>query len=610
MKSTLLPSPFSPYYDLWLLITVSIAFYVFIPCFFGWDQAWYALHALSIFNGQGYVGPETGAVLPSRGPLYPLMIAASYFGGIDSRHAFWPAKFFAAITPLTVYWGGYLTGGRLVARVASILYMASIAANFSILRPIDNIWSVLALAATCVFIQALKRDSFVQSLASGILFGLAYLTKEAAVLLFPMPFLLCLGDDHYRNKRCFRLVLFSTVATAALPLAWLIYARSVTCETPALGDQGGIVMEYIFNSIITSPMAMFNLLTRMFVYPLSWLGLGPLLALLASFVLSRRHPAMRPIVAWTCCVAPLMAYIAMRNWHAGYYTPLYLMSFIAMGMVFQVGYEWFVARGKILAARAIICLLVVYVAFSITTPSLSKIGNYKKQSRLSLNPLIPSELLPSAVIRKPLANSLDDKNSIAIAGALKRLGINQAVVIPDVIAYSLAFISKGTFQPTLFSPAVCHGSFRSQGRYTGKISCSDTPFLFFLSKREEFEHYMINFSSQERLVATLRDHGPHLVVMDSNYVYAFDHAHWATRLAGTPDWGIYKVDIENITVLDHLFIGRPESKKNWVKLQKGDSRLMQNVIDQARQCLADCVDQNVLNAWIEMFETQNMNKKN
>jgi hypothetical protein len=602
--SAQLPNSSLSYGDLLVLATISVAFYASVRPFFGWDQAWYALHGLSIFNGQGYVGPETGALLPSRGPLYPLMIAGTYFCGIDSRHAFWTAKFFAVVAPLIVYWAGHLTGGRFAARIASALYMTSIAANFSITRPIDNIWSVLALAAVCVFLQALKKDSLVQALVSGAIFGLAYLTKEAAVLIFPMPFLLWLGEDQHRTKSRFRLVLCSTTVAMGFALAWLLYVRQFTSETKALGVQGGIVLDYIFNKIfliIASPKVILDMLANMFVTPLSWLGLGLPLALLAGIALSWRHPAIRPVIAWSCCIAPLMIYIAMRNWDAGYYTPMYMMSFVAIGVISRIIYEWFVDHDKIMAAKAVVSLLVIYGVLLISTPSL---GNNKRVSRLSLNPLIPSEMLPSKVSRVKLQNWFDDKNSIAIAGALELLKIDQAVVMPDIVAYSLAFISKGAFRPTLFSPAVCFGEFRAQTRYIGDISCAETPFLFFLTKRANFDYYTISFSSQERLFSTLREYGPYLVVSGRKYVDSFGYVDCVRRIAGTPEWGIYKVESLNMTTHDRLFIDHKESKKNWVSLQQEGGNSMQNVIDQARKCLGNCVDQDVIGAWIEMVESQ------
>jgi 4-amino-4-deoxy-L-arabinose transferase-like glycosyltransferase len=580
------------------LLSVSILFYLPIPAFIGWDEAWYYLHGMNIYYGNGYIGPEIGAVMPTRGPLYPLLIASAFHFGFDVNSAFNPAKLLAILTPLSIYWFGKLTLGRTAGIIAAMGYLTSVVANFSILRPIDNIWSTLSLIGVCFLLKALQKDSRFLALISGGFLGLAYLTKESAILIFPLPFLIWLFNSDYRKKNKVQQIAIAIFVAFVLALSWIVYGGLIRGENVALGAQGDFVLSYLWQNRTEYLSVSFfkNFIDQIFIIPISWAGYIHFFLLMVTVFMAITKPSVRPVVLWIFCLIPLLVYVSMQKWNAGYYTPLYLSMFIASGYSLATLNKWIGYRISQNAAKVTMALFILFFIVQMVIPAKTKTGYFVKQSRLSLNPVVPVEFLANGARSPRMKNFFTDPMASEILKVLETKNIKQAVVIPDRLAYTLAFLSRSEFKPSLLQYMKCHGAFRAETRYSGKVICESPPLSFYY-KSEQGNH-KFSYVSQNRLFDTLLTTGPYIVTENSGILKYLEKNIWAHKIAGDKRWSIYEVNLSQLKPLDELINTSFSTIKYWQKLKEGQTGSMDKVMNELQKCGGNCFTEDIIDKWI------------
>jgi len=193
------------------------------------DSSWYLASALNLRNGQGYVDDQ-GEPIVTRGPVFSALLALSLWGfGTSVEHAFWVVRLFFVANAVLTYFFGRALYGRVVGLAGSLIYLTSFAAHsLSSYILLDGVFAFFLLLAILAISEAFKRSSLIWFAFAGFTLGVAYLTKETAIALFPLPIaaLLFIGD--YRDKRrlqglCLAIgVLLFTVAP------WVGYVCHVT----------------------------------------------------------------------------------------------------------------------------------------------------------------------------------------------------------------------------------------------------------------------------------------------------------------------------------------------------------------------------------------------
>ncbi len=132
---------------LYLLILGIITFFAH-PISVPSDLKVYSCNALNIYLGKGYVDID-GSLILFRPPLFPLMIAISYwFLGVSHESTFWVIKAFCVLNPIIVYVIGKRFFGKRVGISAALLILTSYTINHWSFRHLDAVWPFFVLLST------------------------------------------------------------------------------------------------------------------------------------------------------------------------------------------------------------------------------------------------------------------------------------------------------------------------------------------------------------------------------------------------------------------------------------------------------------------------------
>ena len=187
------------------------------------DLKGYICYALNIYMGEGYVDID-GSLVFFRGPLFPLMIALSYwFFGVSHESTFWVIKICCILNPIVIYAIGKRFFGERVGFLAALLVLTSYTINYWSYRHLDAVWPFFVLLSTLSFYLGYEENKSRYFVLAGISLALAYLVKEVAILFFPLPFLMFFLIKDYRKKFFLRKVLLGYTATFIVILLWLSY---------------------------------------------------------------------------------------------------------------------------------------------------------------------------------------------------------------------------------------------------------------------------------------------------------------------------------------------------------------------------------------------------
>ncbi len=226
------------------------------------DMSWYMNSALNITKGKGFTDID-GSWIVSRGPLFPVMIAGTYWlFGVHSESALWVARAFCVMNSLMVYLIGKEFYGKRVGVLASLLAISSHALLQNSLRHIDAVWPFFTLLSLWMICRALDKDSLPLFAASGIVLGTAFLVKEVVVVMMPLPLALMFLLGSVTIRRGLMGCLLCYLAAALTVAPWFYHVFSVSADVSGffLGKAGGIVVSEATRSESGGPGAFLKLI--------------------------------------------------------------------------------------------------------------------------------------------------------------------------------------------------------------------------------------------------------------------------------------------------------------------------------------------------------------
>lgn len=219
----------------WLLVLV-----VSVPTFIWFartwvvtpDGSWYLLQGWNIVSGRGQVD-EDGEPVVYRGPVLAGVIGLFMLVfGRDVDAVAWAVRVLALANPLLMYFlvrrvSGWPVAGLIAAALVALFgYHARLSQAFNIDAPMLTVY----LLAFLTLLGAVRRDSALLALLSGLLLGASILTKETAFVGLPIGLFaaLLLGW----NLRGF-LLHYAGVLVVCLP--WWIRIWRITGEVYLVG---------------------------------------------------------------------------------------------------------------------------------------------------------------------------------------------------------------------------------------------------------------------------------------------------------------------------------------------------------------------------------------
>lgn len=204
------------------------------------DMASYMNTALNMYNGKGYT-EINGSLIFVRGPLFPALIALSYwFFDPSAWSAFWVVRVFCILNPIVIYFLGKTLYDKWTGFSAALLILSSYSLNYWSYRHIDPVWSFFALFSILMIFVAFKHKKFIYFFFAGVLVGIGYLAKESLVLFLPLPFLFLIFIRNNRNTKNlagiagFFLALFLVLA----PWAAYVYQHTESLSLSLFGGPG------------------------------------------------------------------------------------------------------------------------------------------------------------------------------------------------------------------------------------------------------------------------------------------------------------------------------------------------------------------------------------
>jgi len=192
------------------------------------DVAYYLSLAKNLYRGIGYVNPDlTHAIY--RGPILPVLIAFSYrIFGEFFRSALIVERLFWAATILISYILGWKLFNRRVGFMTAlfVLSIEIISMTFNFIWT-DGPLVFFILLLQLIFWQAYKKDySYLWYIFTGLVMGIAYLLKQTAALIAPLPFIIFLIFPEYRTRKTLKHLLVFAAVFSLFVVGWMWYVHS------------------------------------------------------------------------------------------------------------------------------------------------------------------------------------------------------------------------------------------------------------------------------------------------------------------------------------------------------------------------------------------------
>jgi 4-amino-4-deoxy-L-arabinose transferase-like glycosyltransferase len=192
----------------------------------GNDAGRYLLASSQLVLGQGLANLNPGSHI-NHGPGFPALIGSLVLlFGRDTEELAWTVRLMAQLNPLLAYFltkriSGPVAGLIAAAVVTLFGYTVKATSAFNI----DAVLLTFYLLALLALLAAIKRDSSLLALLSGLLLGASILTKETAFANLPLALLAVLLLDWDLRR-----ALWHYLGVAFVCLPWWIWAWSATGE--------------------------------------------------------------------------------------------------------------------------------------------------------------------------------------------------------------------------------------------------------------------------------------------------------------------------------------------------------------------------------------------
>jgi 4-amino-4-deoxy-L-arabinose transferase-like glycosyltransferase len=200
---------------------------------FGDDSSRYLLAASQLISGQALEDLSSISEFNGgHGPVFPALIGAlTVVFGRDTAELIWTVRWMALLNPLLVYLLAKQlsspAGGLVAAALVTLLgysAMSKLALN------IDAPLLMIYLLALLMLLAAIRRNSSLLALLSGVLLGTSILTKETAVVNVPLALLAVLLLDWELRQ-----ALWHYLGAVLVCLPWWVWAYSATREVYLMG---------------------------------------------------------------------------------------------------------------------------------------------------------------------------------------------------------------------------------------------------------------------------------------------------------------------------------------------------------------------------------------
>ena len=225
-----------------VFVALSIPLLVSQPGPLSSDESLYISEGMNLALGKGFTY-TTGELVNHRGPLFPALLAADFtVAGVSVDNATWVSRLFALGSAALLLAMGWSFFGRATGLLAAGIALVS--ALLTVLGTsvfLDGVESFFLLLTLLLLRPALLRGSWRWAGFAGVALGLAVLTKESALLWFPLPFLavLLIGPAIYRPRA---LLIAYGLGFLAVVGWWLPYVFAVTDHVYLLGGLSGAAL--------------------------------------------------------------------------------------------------------------------------------------------------------------------------------------------------------------------------------------------------------------------------------------------------------------------------------------------------------------------------------
>lgn len=188
-----------------------------------WDLLGYMTHALNIVNGHGYAY-VSGEPVFFRGPVFSLLIALSFkFFGVSPESAYHVVRLFCIANPILIYFFGKKLFNYNVGFVAALLILTSYSMSYWSYRHLDAVWPFFVILHCYFLYEGFERKKVPYFMVAGLCLGIAYLTKEVALLFIPLGSLMLLWVNEYRNIKNLKYIVISLLVFSLTIFPWALY---------------------------------------------------------------------------------------------------------------------------------------------------------------------------------------------------------------------------------------------------------------------------------------------------------------------------------------------------------------------------------------------------
>ncbi len=209
-----------------MLAVLAVSAYNLVNVTVTGDMSVYMNQALNILKGYGgaYDRFKPSEWTMGRSPLFSLFVALSFkLFGVSLSSAFYVVKAFCILNVLLVFCLGNILFGKEEGAAAGVLAALSPNLGFWSYRHLDSVWVSFVLLSVLSYVLYISKERRSFLFLSGILMGVAFMIKEAALLLFIYPAMVLFFDRNMRRRRHWFDLIFYIGGILLSILPWALY---------------------------------------------------------------------------------------------------------------------------------------------------------------------------------------------------------------------------------------------------------------------------------------------------------------------------------------------------------------------------------------------------
>jgi 4-amino-4-deoxy-L-arabinose transferase-like glycosyltransferase len=200
----------------------------------GNDTARYLLAGSQLVSGGGLGEPNTiSEYNGGHGPVLPVLIGSLILlFGRDTEALVWALRLISLLNPLLAYFPTKRISTPVAGLIAAALVsLLAVDVRSAVAINIDGLMLTFFLLSLLALLEAIERGGFTLATLSGVLLGVAILTKETAIVDLPLALLAVLLLDW--NPR---VAIWHYLGVALVCLPWWMWAYFATGEVYLVGS--------------------------------------------------------------------------------------------------------------------------------------------------------------------------------------------------------------------------------------------------------------------------------------------------------------------------------------------------------------------------------------